>query len=460
MFLDREDHLKHLNEQYEKKEFYAVSLYSAPKMGKTTWLREFCKGKRFIYFRAAKTTSQENFLALKEEALRLFGEDKKLYDAKRFAEIFRALARLSRQNQLVLILDDYQQLVEENRRLSTLIRSYREKEWKDSGLFVILCKPADWYEKEAESEENKIVLQPFSFFETCQLFSMYSVEEQIELYGITGGVPGFLSDFDTTKSVLENLKILFFSHRGEFFKIPERFLRLAESPRMSYCVMSALKNRHCKLHEISEMTGFTPSMVSTVLGNLEELGVVEKLVPVTEKQSSRRARYRICDGVLRFWYTFVEDCANRIEMGEGSIVFEEEIRSKLDAYFTGTFEDICRQFLQLLLKYKEAPFAYEHVGNWWGQHPTKKRTEYVPIAAADENNILLGNCFWSDEWIDLDGLLQLQKHASLFPHSTKWYVLFAKSDFVMGMSMMYGDIVRVYTLKDMCEYAKEKLATS
>lgn len=459
MFFDRDDHLKHLNEQYEKEEFYAVSLYSAPKMGKTAFLRKFCEGKTYLYFRAGKTTSNENFLALKSEALRLFGEDKKLCLAKRFAELFRALARLSKEKQLVLILDEYQQLVEENRRLSTLIRSYREKEWKTSGLFVVLCKPADWYEKEKESEENQILLRPFTFFETRLFFELYPIREQIELYGITGGVPGYFEAFDKTKSFQENLKELFFTDLGAFFKIPERFQMYVEQPRIAYSILSALKNKHCKLHEISEQTSFTPSVVSTVLGDLEELGVIEKLIPVTEEEGSRRARYRIQDGVLRFWYTFVAERINRIEMGLGSETFDAEVLPELDSYFTGTFENICRQFLHLLLKNGEAPFEYTHVGNWWGQHPTKKRTEYVPIAAADENNILLGNCFWSDEWIDLDGLSQLQKHASLFPHSTKWYVLFAKSDFVMGMSMMYGETVRVYTLKDMCEYAKEKMGT-
>ena len=68
--------------------------------------------------------------------------------------------------------------------------------------------------------------------------------------------------------------------------------------------------------------------------------------------------------------------------------------------------------------------------------------------------MLLGACFWTDEWIDLDALTQLQKHASLFPHSTKWYILFAKSDFVSGMETIFGDSVKVYTLEQMCTLAE------
>ena len=129
-------------------------------------------------------------------------------------------------------------------------------------------------------------------------FELYPIREQIELYGITGGVPGYFEAFDKVKSFQENLKELFFTDSGAFFKTPEWFQTYVEQPRIAYSILLALKNKHCKLHEISEQTSFTPSVVSTVLGDLEELGVIEKLIPVTEEEGSRRARYRIQDGVL------------------------------------------------------------------------------------------------------------------------------------------------------------------
>ena len=94
-----------------------------------------------------------------------------------------------------------------------------------------------------------------------------------------------------------------------------------------------------------------------------------------------------------------------------------------------------------------------------GQHPTRKRTEYVPIAASDDSNMLLGDCFWTDQWIDLEGLQGLQKHAGLFPHSTIWYCLFAKSDFVSGMETIFGDTVKVFTLEQMCTRADAVVCT-
>ena len=92
----------------------------------------------------------------------------------------------------------------------------------------------------------------------------------------------------------------------------------------------------------------------------------------------------------------------------------------------------------------------ERVGMWWGQHPTKKRTEYISIAASWEDQILLGDCFWTDDWIDADGLSRLQKHAGLFPEKEKWYYLFSTSNFVYGFEAMSGSHVRVFSLDKMC----------
>lgn len=455
MFLDRDSYIEKLNTLYHGENFETAVLCSAPGMGKTTFLQQFSTQKNCLYFRAALTTEKENFHALKQEAIRVLGENKKLTDARRFAELFRAIGKAASEQRLLFIIDDYPHLIKQNRRLSTLIQNYIKKEWTTSRLFLIFCKPVDAYEKEAAQNPNVMLLRPFTFFETRQLFRHYTLEEQIYLYGITGGVPGYFQHFDPSLSLQENLFQLFFRESGTFYRLPEEYLRIhAPLPELAHSALLTLKSQRRKLHEICERTELTPSAAGSLLTGLDALKLTEKIIPVTEEEGSRRTMYRICDGVFRFWYTFVSPYVNQIAMGHGRDFFENEVLPQLNTYFKDTFEDICIQFLFLLKQTDQAPFPYERIGSWWGQHPTKKRTEYVPIAASNENNMLLGACFWTDEWIDLDALTQLQKHASLFPHSTKWYILFAKSDFVSGMETIFGDSVKVYTLEQMCTLAE------
>ena len=147
-------------------------------------------------------------------------------------------------------------------------------------------------------------------------------------------------------------------------------------------------------------------------------------------------------------------------MGNGQEIFNQYVLPALDKCLKPTFETICRDFLALEQEMGTAPFTMEQIGMWWGQHPTKKRTEYVSIAASAQDKILLGTCFWTDEWIDLEALHSLRKHASLFPDTKQWYYLFSKSDFVSGFEVISGSQVKVFTLEQMCREAENYANTA
>ena len=53
-FIGRENELKELNELYEQNRFQLFVLYGRRRVGKTTLLNEFCKGKAAFLFRRAE----------------------------------------------------------------------------------------------------------------------------------------------------------------------------------------------------------------------------------------------------------------------------------------------------------------------------------------------------------------------------------------------------------------------
>ena len=71
-----------------------------------------------------------------------------------------------------------------------------------------------------------------------------------------------------------------------------------------------------KLQEICDYTELTPSAASSLLLSLSSHNLAERIVPVTEDQSSRRAVYFISDGIFRFWYTYVFPYQSEIEFGQ------------------------------------------------------------------------------------------------------------------------------------------------
>lgn len=455
MFLDKDLILAQLDQIAASDGIRFVSLYSRQGMGKTTLLSRFSSCHQVVYFKAAAVLDQENFTLMKNICVRTLGAD--FSGARKFSELFRMLAKYAQENPLTVILDDYQNLTFRNRRFPSVFSSL-EKRYPDSSLMFVLCKPYSEYEKEAGKETHAFLLRPFTFFELRKLYPDLELSEQLLLYSVTGGIPGYLKYFPASSSVKEKIRELFFTESGTLFRFPVSFTRelYSRSPVIPTIFVS-IGDSMKKLQEICDRTELTPSAAGSLLTSLSQKGLVKRRIPVTEDAGSRRTLYEISDAVFRFWYTFVYPYRSEIEMGSGDLIFENQVLPLLEAYQESFFEKICREFLVLWDKAGLAPFPLSTPGMWWGQHPTKKRTEYVSIAAAGENEILLGACFFTDQWIDIDALYLLQKHGSLFPQSQKWYVLFAKSDFVSGFEAISGENVKVFSLEQMCRLADTDL---
>ena len=448
MFIDKDHLLTKLNQLYDTCMPCCVSLYSYPGEGRSRLLGEFLKGKRTLFYKASCVSWQENFRLLRSLCLRELGE--RFASVTRTSGLIKALKKASLAEPLVLILDNFQYLSSQNRRLSTQLLAL-EKEGPACQLFVILCKPSSLWEKDSPREDRAFRLRNFNFFELCRLYPELSPMDQMLLYSVTGGNPGLLDHFSSDFSVKENLEQLFFRENGSLYRlVPEKLQKHYGSSPLMAGILAAIGSIPRHLQEICDQTELTPSAASSLLASLEKQGLTEKLVPVTESFSSRRALYRILDSAFRFWYTFVYPFQGEIEAGKGREIFQNHVLPVLSVYLKSTFENICRDFLRLEQNREDIPFSMDQIGMWWGQHPTKKRTEYIPIAAAGEKQILLGSCFLTEDWLDVDTLSVLQKHAGLFPDREKWYYLFSTSDFVAGFEAISGSHVRIFRLEDMC----------
>lgn len=448
MFIDKGRLLASLQHLYQTKDSCCLSLYCGPGQGKTRLLREFLKGKKALYYTASCVPWQENFSLLKKHCAHILGKD--FENISGTSQLIKALRKASLAAPLVLVLDNFHYLSSKNRRLYAQLAALGKRE-TSCRLFIILCKPSFLWEKEAPKEDLAFSMRNFHFFETCQLYPELSYPDRLLLYSVTGGNPGLLEYFPGEHSVQESLQKLFFQEKGILYRsIPRQLVQYYGNSPFMEGILASLGASFRHLQEICDRTGLTPSSASSLLGSLESHRLIRKAVPVTEDPSSRRALYRISDSGFRFWSAFVFPSQSEIEEGKGAEIFEKKVLPGLSSYLKDTFEDICREFLYLEQEQGRAPFPMEKIGMWWGQHPTRKRTEYISVAASGEKHILLGACFFTKEWLDADALSGLQKHAGLFPDREKWYYLFSTSDFVSGFEAIFGNHVRAFSLEEMC----------
>ena len=273
-------------------------------------------------------------------------------------------------------------------------------------------------------------LHPFTFFEARKMLTGFSPEEQAVLYGVTGGIPEYLSRISQTQTMDENILELFFDESGRLFEEPVNLLKQElREPASYHSIISAIAGGASRINEIATKTGMETSGCSNQITSLTALGIIRRETPITEGASSRKTIYRLEDSMFLFWYRFVRPNMSGIIQNAGETIYEHMVKPNMSDYMGGIFEDICRQYLYHPQVYATLPFLPGNVGRWWGTDPVKKRQEEIDLMAIQDNQALLGECKWRNAPVNREILEQLLDRGRLFHYDKISYFLFSKTSF-------------------------------
>ena len=439
MFAGRKKELKKLESMYAGSDFQFAVLYGRRRVGKTTLIAEFIKNKQAISYISIEGTMKENLDGLSHAVMRWRGIDAVYGD---FETLFQDIDRISKKERLIFAIDEYPYLAASYPGISSVIQKHIDSCWKDSRLFLILCGSSmSFMENQVLGYKSPLYgrrtaqfrIRPFTFFEAREMLGGFAPEEQAILYGVTGGVPEYLSRIGNHMSVDENLISLFFDDNGTLFEEPVNLLKQEmRAPASYHSVIAAIAGGASKLNEISVKTGLESSACSNFMTSLIQIGIVEKERPVTEKESSRKTIYHLQDSMFLFWYRFVRPNTTAIAMGTGEFLYTEYIKPQINSFMGNIFEDICRQYLYRPDVYQSLPFFFGKLGRWWGTNAAKKREEEIDIVALGEDKMLFGEYKWRNGKVDACVIQTLLERGELFACPEKYYFVFSKSGFDAG----------------------------
>ena len=410
------------------------------RVGKTTLINEFIKDKNSIYYMAIEGTKKENLQGFSKALFSNTGIESHFPEFSDFATLLDYIDSLCEKHErLIIAIDEFPYLASSYPAISSMIQSHIDQCWKNSKLFLILCGSSmSFMEEQVLGYKSPLYgrrtvqfkIHPFNYFEFRPMLENYSPEEQAVLYGVTGGIPEYLSRIDSSRSMDENIINLFFDESGRLFDEPSNLLKQElKEPATYHSIISAIASGASRMNEIATKTGLETSGCSNQISSLITLGIVRKEVPITESSSSKKTLYHLDDNMFLFWYRFVRPNLSSIIRGIGETIYETLVRPQLSDFMGSVFEEICQQYLYLPEVYTTLPFPIGNSGRWWGNNPAKKRQEEIDIMAVQESRALFCECKWRNSPVALDVIELLKERGELFQYTDKYYIIFSKSGF-------------------------------
>lgn len=437
-FVGRKRELKKLEELYATNEFQMAVFYGRRRVGKTTLINEFCKEKRTIFCVGIESTEKENLESFSKEIWSSQGQSSMMPPFNDFESLFAYIAKLAEQEQLIFVIDEYPYLAEACPAISSILQACIDRTMKNGKLFLILCGSSmSFMEHQVLGYKSPLYgrrtaqfkVLPFDYWESTEMLPGFSAKEQALLYGVTGGIPEYLSRIRQDFSVEQNLVDLFFESSGRLFEEPSNLLKQElRNPSTYNAVLTAIAEGHSKLNEIASTVGIASGGCSNLLTSLSELGIVTKETPVAES-STKKTIYKIADQMFRFWYRFVGPNTNTITSGYGEQAFYRLVADQLNDFMGQVFEKMCMDWLMHQQGEGRLPIFFSQIGHWWGGNPITKKQEEIDIMAVEKNAAIFGECKWRNEAIDKTVLDKMLTRAQMFSYEKQYIYLFSKSGF-------------------------------
>lgn len=422
VFIGREKELAMLNQAYSKGGNSIVVLYGREQIGKTTLVKKFVQDKTYVYYQARELSEKEQN--------RYF--EKALFSVKEKAE----------KERIVFVVDEFDLM---QKGYKTFFADFLMKfdEFPKGQVMVFFVSSAiGWVENDMVSDMGELAkhmslpikLKEFTFVEMVDRFPESTTKDCILIYGILGGVPGYLEHWNPKESVKQNIVRLIVDKKGVLHTEAQRFLKtsLRELPFYS-TILSVLAENEPKLNYLFTRTGFSRAKISVYIKNLIQIDVAEKIFSYEpeKRDSVQKGLYGITDSFLQFWYQLIYPNFSDFSIQSPDEFYEAHIKNGLDELAGKAYQKVCREFMELMNQYHHLPAQFERFGSLYG------KSGFIPlIANTKEGKLLVGTCKWSNEPMTTNEFEELLQDIEQTGKEADYYYLFSKEGFTNELSVM------------------------
>lgn len=441
-FIDREQEMETLVEEYNREGSSLVIMYGRRRVGKTTLISEFIKGKNALFFLASQESETQNRNLFKEKAAEFINSDLlRNATVSDWDTIFKAIIETKFETKPIIVIDEFQYIGKSNSAFPSIMQRIWDGLLKDKSVMLILCGSLITMMKEQTLEYSsplygrrtaqiKLKQIPFSYYEN--FFPNKDGKELIEMYAVTGGVPKYIESLREEKDIYSAIKKYVLNPSSYLYDEPHFLLQQEVTEIGSYfSLIKTIAAGNSKLSAIATALELPQTRLTKYLKTLIDLDILEREVPITEENpdKSKKGLYRIKDNFIKFWFAFIYPNLSFLESGNNEIVMKKIEKGFVSGQVSFVYEDVCRHKMWKMNADEVWPFTFSKIGRYWDNN-----TE-IDIAALDPDgkNLILGECKYWKEPVGINILADLEEKAKKVAWNKSnrktWFVLFSTGGF-------------------------------
>ncbi len=404
--------LKELEDRYKTAGNSLVVLYGRDGSGRESLAKAFLKNKKYFYFCASAVSPEYQKRMVKQEVSEKY-ETRLLKDT--YDECFTRI-KSGDASKLVVVIDNFDLALKKDPEFVSALLKLKAKKLYPGPVMIILATSAVSFAREGLSDvfgedikkiDSVIGIADRTFLDIVRSFPDFTVRQSVELFGVMGGVPAYLSKWNSKQDLRTNVCRLILSPQGIFRNEAESFLG-GELRELSVynTILASIAAGNEKLNDLYTDTGYVRAKISVYLKALSAFDVVEKIVSFETGgwENTKKGIYTIKNRFIHFWYKFVFPHKSDLEIMAPEDFYDTYIAPGLESYLEKYFVDVCKEYLILLNQVGKLPMKLAHIGTWVGK---QGNIDIIGQNAVREN--IVGICNWSKDEMGIEQLDDLEK---------------------------------------------------
>lgn len=455
-FIAREKEVKAINNLLSQKGYQGGLIYGRRRLGKTALLRHCLLNKEVpcIFFQCTNASEEKNTADLTEYIESVLHQSSLHFSS--FIKALKYIFEYSKEKEIYVVLDEYQYLRQQIQGIDSLIQALIDAYQDDSKIKFFLCGSSISIMESLLSAGNPLYrrlhlimeLQELDYYDAAKFYPSFSNEDKVKLYAAFGGIPFYLCQIDSNKTVKDNIITLFTGpYAGLESEITINLMQEISKLSNANDVFEAIALGAFHFSDILNKSHlkFSASL-NLVLKKLMDMDLIEKVAPINDPNNKNRCGYRIKDNPTKFFFHYLNKQGSRKNILNPDTFYDVIISQDFETkYVPKAFETIAKQFLIRLNEANRLKPLLLNIGTYWYDDPKKHQNGQFDVVGESKDGYVFYEVKFRNRQIDDKTIEEEIKEVKKTVLNPVQYGFISKSGFSLNDKYSY----QFFTLDDM-----------